>query len=96
VIFLHGVFCADSGRVREFTGIIDCLQKTITTEGLYAVYYGVQVAVLEVVVYRVCHGLLFILPRRLVRTTRSVRLSCILQYRLLRVTKRALKRTLYM
>jgi hypothetical protein len=80
-MLLHDVFCADSGRVREFTGILDCLQKTITTQGLSAMYNGVQLAVLEVVMYRVCHGLLFINSRRLLKTTRSVRLSCILQYR---------------
>jgi hypothetical protein len=78
VIWLRFVVSADSRRVREFTGTLDCLQKTITTEELYGLFNGVQLAVLELVVLRGCHWLLFICMRKLLKTTRQVRLSCVL------------------
>ena len=44
----------DSGKSRQFTGILDCLQKTVTREGLYAPFKGLQLALYELAV---CQGL---------------------------------------
>jgi hypothetical protein len=77
-MLLRFVVCADLGRVREFTGIHDCLQRTITEDGLHGLYKGVQLAVLEVVVYRSISVPLSIFLKKFLITALSVRFSCIL------------------
>jgi hypothetical protein len=46
--------------VREFTGILDCLQKTITREGLRAPYKGLHLALYEIIIYQSCHSLQYV------------------------------------
>ena len=44
-----------SGKAREFTGLINCLQKTAASDGVQGLYRGFGISVVGIIAYRACY-----------------------------------------
>lgn len=44
-----------SGKAREFTGMGDCISKTIKSDGFLGLYRGFLVSVQGIIIYRACY-----------------------------------------
>jgi len=45
----------ESGKAREFTGMGDCIKKTIKSDGIGGLYRGFGVSVQGIIIYRACY-----------------------------------------
>lgn len=60
--------------MREFTGILDCVQKTVTREGLHAPYKGLQLALYELVLYQGCHSALYVCMSKILDSRKGLKM----------------------
>merc|ERR1711990_1260986 len=52
LIYVRTILGADLGAVKQFTGMGDCLKKTIATNGFLSLYNGIAPSTVGIVVYR--------------------------------------------
>jgi len=46
---------AEPGKAREFTGMADCIKKTVKSDGIGGLYRGFGVSVQGIIIYRACY-----------------------------------------
>lgn len=52
LIYVRTVLGADLGKVKQFSGMGDCIAKTIKSQGFFALYNGIGPSSIGIVVYR--------------------------------------------
>jgi len=52
LIYVRTVLGADLGKVKQFNGMADCLQKTVKNNGILSLYNGIGPSSIGIVVYR--------------------------------------------
>jgi len=52
LIYVRTVLGADLGKVKQYDGIVDCMKKTIKTNGVMSLYNGIGPSSIGIVVYR--------------------------------------------
>jgi solute carrier family 25 (adenine nucleotide translocator) protein 4/5/6/31 len=52
LIYVRTVLGADLGKVKKFNGMLDCMKKTVASNGVLSLYNGIGASSIGIVVYR--------------------------------------------